>query len=63
MTNKNKAELFRLFQRDLLNSLTDNDGENLRELIRYAKKSKSKKVKRDMETILSHPKIKPLVPH
>ena len=35
--------------------------ENLRELIRYAKKSKSKKVKRDMETICSHPLIKPLV--
>ena len=47
----------------MLKCLTDNEGENLRSLIRYAKKSKNKKVKREMETILSHPKIKPLVPH
>ena len=43
--------------------LTKNDGENLREMIRYAKKSKSKQVKKDLETICSHPAIKPLVPH
>ena len=52
-----------MFQRDMLESLTGNDGENLRELIRYAKKSKSKKVKRDMERICRHPEIKKLVPH
>lgn len=51
------------FRRDLLKVLTDNEGEGLRYLIRYAKKSKDKKVKRDMETILSHPAIKPLIPH
>lgn len=62
MTNKNKAELFRLFQQDMLNFLIENDGKNLRQMIRYAEKSKSRKVKRDLEAILSHPAIKPLVP-
>jgi hypothetical protein len=61
--NKDKAEFIRLFQRDLLNSLTENDGENFRELLRYAKKSKSKQVKKDMEKLCRHPALKPLVPH
>ena len=47
----------------MIDDLTKNDGENLREIIRYAKKSKSKRIKKDLETILSHPAIKPLVPH
>ena len=47
----------------MIADLTKNDGEHLRDMIRYAKKSKSKRVKKDLETILSHPAIKPLVPH
>ena len=59
----NSEKLLEMIRRDMIADLTKNDGENLREIIRYAKKSKSKKVKKDLETILSHPAIKPLVPH
>ena len=59
----NREKLLELMRRDMIADLTKNDGENLREIIRYAKKSKSKKVKKDLETICSHPAIKPLVPH
>ena len=59
----NREKFLELVRRDMIADLTKNDGENLREIIRYAKKSKSKKVKKDLETICSHPAIKPLVPH
>ena len=59
----NREKFFELMRRDMIADLTKNDGENLREIIRYAKKSKSKKVKKDVETICSHPALKPLVPH
>ena len=58
-----REKFLELVRRDMISDLTKNDGENLREIIRYAKKSKSKKVKKDVETICSHPALKPLVPH
>ena len=59
----NRDKLREMVLRDMLADLQKNDGENLREMILYAKKSKSKKVKKDLETICSHPALKPLVTH
>lgn len=58
--SKERDEFFRQFRTDVLNSLTDNDGENFRKLY---KAKLTKKAKKDLERLSRHPKLKPLVPH
>jgi hypothetical protein len=57
-----RDEFAKLFRRDTLNALLQNNGENFRLLLKEAKKSKSKRIKRDAERLCKHPALKHLVP-
>lgn len=61
--NKGKAEFLRQFQKDMLNDLTANDGENFRAVCRHIEKHGTKRDKRDLERLCQHPAVRPLRTH
>jgi hypothetical protein len=58
--NKDREELIRLVRKDMLESLTNNDGENLRKLY---KTKLTKKARKDLERMSQHPALKRFIPH
>jgi hypothetical protein len=58
--SKERDELFRQLERDILDCLIKNDGEGLRALYRS---QLNKKAKKDLERLSQHPRLKPFRPH
>jgi hypothetical protein len=63
LMSKDRDEFFRSFQRAMLNDLTANDGENLRQLIRDVQEHGSQSDKRNLHKLINHPALKHLVAH